>query len=59
MTGTDITGQTEMELPIPTTWLVPLHRLKALAELAVTEPNSNSLKTTTSGLRSQRSIVLE
>lgn len=40
-TGADVTGQTEEELPMPTTWLVPYAESKALAEQAVMAANTN------------------
>lgn len=46
MTGADITGQSEEELPMPTSWLVPYAESKALAEQAVTKANQSESLTT-------------
>ena len=44
-TGGDVTGQTEDELPIPTTWLAMYAEAKAKGEIAVSDAHSPELKT--------------
>jgi nucleoside-diphosphate-sugar epimerase len=45
LTGADVTGQTEDELPFPTTWLAMYAETKAYGEMEVTKACSDTLMT--------------